>query len=106
MGYGELKLSEGGFSVLDNPTEVDAVELGLVMDGDTAVISGDLLLGGGRVDIDGTLGFNPAAFVELQLSGKKENLLFPPSLQLEASHNIKLLATADFLKVTGDLTVH
>ena len=65
-----------------------------------------MLLGGGKLDISGSLGYKPEPFVELQLIGQNATLLFPPSTQLQASHNLKLVATPDYLDITGELTVH
>ena len=106
LGHGEIALLDGGFSVIDTPTSVEALQLQIKLQGDKAEILGGLLLGGGKLDISGRLGYNPEAFVELNLLGERETLLFPPSTQLLLSHNIRLVATADYLDVSGDLVVH
>ena len=106
QAQGSLALEGGHFSLLENPTEVESLRLHLLMQGDNAIVDGELGLGGGTLDITGTLGFLPQPYVELQLIGRQETLLFPPSTQLQVSHNIKLRATADFLNISGDLTVH
>jgi autotransporter translocation and assembly factor TamB len=92
--------------MVETPTVIEALQLHIKLQGDNAAIQGGLLLGGGKVDITGNLGYNPETFIELNLLGERETLLFPPSTQLLLSHNIKLMATANYLEVSGDLIVH
>jgi len=106
LAHGNLALTQGSFSVLDNPTVFEDLQLQLQVQGDKAAIQGGMLLGGGQLDITGNLTFEPEAMLELHLVGQKETLLFPPSTQLQVSHTIKLLATADYLDVSGKLVVH
>ncbi len=106
LGHGQIELVDGGFSVVDTPTPVEALQLQIKLQGDKAEIRGGLLLGGGKLDISGSLGYNPEPFVELTLLGERETLLFPPSTRLLLSHNIVLRATTDYLDVSGDLIVH
>jgi len=106
LGHGDVELVDGGFSLLENPTRFESMQLNLKVREDKAELLGDLLLGGGRLDITGSLGYKPEPFAELQLLGKNETLLFPPSTQLQISQDLKLLATPDYLNVTGELTVH
>lgn len=106
LGHGEIELVDGSFAVLDNPTQFEAFQLQLTLQGDKADITGGLLLGGGQLDITGRLGYLPEAFIELQLIGERETLLFPPSVQLQVSHSLKVVAGPEHLDVTGELIVH
>lgn len=106
LGNGEIELVDGSFSMVETPTVIEALKLQIKLQGDNAAIQGGLLLGGGKVDISGSLGYNPEAFIELKLLGERETLMFPPSTRVLVSHDIKLMATADYLDVSGNLIVH
>jgi len=104
--HGELQLVDGWGQMVGNPTRLEQMKLNFSATGNSVDITGGLLLGGGETQLAGTLEFAPQQKLELQLTGERQTLLWPPDIQAVVSENLRLYATADSFAVTGDITVH
>ena len=65
LARGELALTDGRLAVLGNPTELADLVLDLVAEGDSFRVQGRGMLGGGALDIEGTLVARPDWQLEL-----------------------------------------
>ncbi|MBV1916250.1 MAG: translocation/assembly module TamB domain-containing protein [Pseudomonadales bacterium] len=105
-GYGALRLTNGQLKAVANPTTLTAANLSIDMQGDKALITGDALLGGGGLDINGQLVLSPVWRMVLNLNGRHHDILMPPVTALNASEKIQLIATSELFEIKGDLTIH
>jgi len=105
LGYGVASVADGAFLLVGNPTTFEALQLQLTAQGNQLEVEGGLRVGEGDLEFLGSLVFSPEPLLELRLAGHELNLLFPPSTQVQVSHDIVLRATPDYLDLTGSLTV-
>ncbi|MDZ7784747.1 MAG: translocation/assembly module TamB domain-containing protein [Halioglobus sp.] len=103
---GTLALDDGLLKMTGNPTRLENLDLELQARGDSARLSGTGSLGGGELVIEGDLITEPAPRLTLRLRGSDNNILYPPSADLRASHELQAIVTSGRLSVTGDITIH
>jgi len=103
---GGLHLATGELSLPGNPTTLQQLELQLQADGDRATLSGQGLLGGGELAIEGELLTTPEPRLNLSLQGRDNLILYPPATELRASSSLSLTGDARQVAVSGDVTVH
>ncbi len=103
---GVLTLSDGHFVSLDNPTELTELQLELKLAGDTGTISGEGALGGGPLQLEGTLTARPDYRLDLQLSGARHQILVPPASDFIASEEIRLVLTDGLMDISGEIRIH
>jgi autotransporter translocation and assembly factor TamB len=83
-----------------------ALALDLTLNGQSAVISGSGLLGGGKVELKGQVLAHPQLRVELAVSGDHHQILVPPSSEILVSEELTLVLTQGLLDVRGEVRVH
>ena len=103
---GELRLSNGHFALLGNPTELQQFELQLTASGDRAALQGRGLLGGGQLQVSGRVLSEPEWRLELAMEGDHHEILLPPYTQMQVSEQLDLILTGGLLRLTGDIVVH
>jgi translocation and assembly module TamB len=106
QALGAVKLTDGRFAVVGNPTELQNLEVMFDARGDWAKVSGSGSLGGGVLQINGALHASPELRVELSMSGEKHELLWPPSTQMIVSEQLELVLTGKLLDLEGEIIVH
>ncbi len=103
---GGLRVTDADFTLPAMPAKFQSLQLEIELQGDSATILGDVNVGGGQMDISGSVQFVPQPLAVLRLVGRKESLIFPPSVQVQVSHDLTLTASLEFLTITGELRVH
>lgn len=103
---GTLALDDGLLKMTGNPTLLENLDLELRARGDSARLSGTGRLGGGELLVEGDLITEPAPHLTLRLRGSDNNILYPPSADLRASHELQASVTSGRLSVSGDITIH
>jgi autotransporter translocation and assembly factor TamB len=103
---GSLQLQDGKLAVVGNPTELTGLNLVLQINGDSAQLQGQGLLGGGPVSLRGNIRAQPQLSLELAISGERHQILLPPASELLVSEELSLLLTGDLLDVGGEIHVH
>ena len=106
LAEGSIKLSGGRFALLDNPTELQQLELQLDALGDAAAVRGGGVLGGGKLGITGRLLSEPEWRIELSVDGDHHEILLPPSTQILVSEQLDLAVTGGLLDLGGNIVVH
>ncbi|MBY5991121.1 translocation/assembly module TamB domain-containing protein [Ferrimonas balearica] len=102
---GELALKEGQIKAVANPTELENLELIMTFEGDQVVVDGEVLMGQGRADLNGTLGWIGGLNGTLDLDGERLSILYPPMVVLEASPDLQFVFSPELLKIRGDIKV-
>ncbi len=103
---GRLRLEQAEVGLVSNPTQLKALALDLTLNGQSAVISGSGLLGGGKVELKGQVLAHPQLRVELAVSGDHHQILVPPSSEILVSEELTLVLTQGLLDVRGEVRVH
>ncbi|WP_116363948.1 translocation/assembly module TamB domain-containing protein [Parahaliea mediterranea] len=102
---GRLRWHQGALRLLDNPTELEQLDLQLDLQGQRMQLAGGGLLGGGEISLQGELQGLPDWALTLNVQGQSNRLLYPPSLEVVVSPDLKLTARADLVTVAGDIQV-
>ena len=103
---GRLRLEQAEVGLVSNPTQLKALALDLTLNGQSAVISGSGLLGGGKVELKGQVLAHPQLRVELAVSGDHHQILVPPSSEILVSEELTVVLTQGLLDVRGEVRVH
>ena len=103
---GSLHLDEAEVALVSNPTQLQALTLDLVLNGESAEFTGSGLLGGGEVNLQGQVLTTPQLRVEMQVSGDRHQMLMPPSSEILVSEELTLVLTEGLLDVSGEVRVH
>ncbi|MBY6093323.1 translocation/assembly module TamB domain-containing protein [Ferrimonas balearica] len=102
---GELALTQGLFKAVVNPTELKDMDLRLIFTGSQVEVDGDVLMGQGRADLNGTLSWADGLRGELALMGERLSILYPPMVMLEASPEMRFELTPERVRVRGTVKV-
>ena len=105
LAQGNIQLSGGQFALLANPTELQQLDLQLDARGDSAVVSGRGMLGGGALSLQGTVMSRPEWRVELAIDGDRHEILLPPYTTMLVSEKLAMTLTGGLLDVEGDIVV-
>jgi autotransporter translocation and assembly factor TamB len=106
IATGELRLSSGAAALAGNPTRLEGLQLVVRLQGERAEVVGSGSLGGGEVRLNGELGLQPEWKLQLEIEGKRQNVLYPPATELLLSERLTLIAGSGLLSLTGVVTVH
>ncbi|MCB1705336.1 MAG: translocation/assembly module TamB domain-containing protein [Halioglobus sp.] len=104
-GTGALVLSGGELVLADNPTRLDDVELTFNVRGRSAAIRGTGNLGGGQLQLTGSVETVPELRVALAITGDEHLILYPPATELKISESLQIELKKDLLAVHGEVTV-
>ncbi|TXS95660.1 hypothetical protein FV139_07265 [Parahaliea maris] len=104
-GRGSLWWRQGALQLLENPTAVEDLNLRLDVLGDRVLVDGRGLLGGGELAVNGTLRGLPDWSLELAIEGRKNRLVYPPSLEVVVSPELQVSARADLVSLSGRIAV-
>lgn len=104
--WGGLSVTDADFTLSAMPAKFQSLQLDIELQGDSATILGGVNVGDGQMDISGSVQLEPQPLAVLRLVGRKESLIFPPSVQAQVSHDLTLTASLEFLTITGELRVH
>ena len=102
---GEVRLTDGSFSVVGNPTTFEEISLTMSAVGDRADLAGSLLVGTGPTKLTGRVSLRPEVIVELGIEGEQQALFMPPSMEATVSEKLELVAKKDSLELRGIITV-
>ncbi len=102
---GPLQLSNGVAALVDNPTRIDDADLILEFRGREADLRGQLVVGEGSSEIDGTLQLPPQPRLQAKIRGTAKTLMLPPATTIAVAEDLNLLWDADQLAITGSLQV-
>ena len=103
---GTLRLSGGSVALVGNPTEVSDLALVVEVAGDRADLQGRALFGGGELQLSGQFLSVPQARLQLQVTGGKHAIFYPPSTRLQVSENLVIDISADLFDIQGEVVVH
>ncbi len=106
LGHGSFHLSDGQFAAVGNPSEIKALNLQVKLHGDWAELQGKGEMGEGELNIHGQLLSQPEPNITLNVEGKQQRLLIPPSSTLLISENIHLSVREGLLTLDGQVTLH
>lgn len=106
LADGVVRWTDGVVRLEVNPTELDAVDVQIALQGSRAALRGVALLGGGQLELtgDAQLGEEPA--LRLNIKGGNNRLLYPPSTQVEVSPDLQLALTPAGIQARGEVLVH
>ncbi len=102
---GRVLLADGRFTSEQLPTELVSLNLAIDFAGATAGIEGQGVLGGGPIAFDGVSEWADEPGITLNISGRKQTLRRPPSLELQVSEQLTLTADPRSLSVRGEIEV-
>ncbi|GAB3276745.1 translocation/assembly module TamB domain-containing protein [Parahaliea aestuarii] len=102
---GRLHWQQGALRLHENPTELEQLDLRLDLQGQRMQLAGGGLLGGGDVTLQGNLQGLPDWSMTLDVKGRGNRLLYPPSLEVVVSPDLQLSARADLVTVAGEIQV-
>tara|TARA_R110002049_G_scaffold9894_8_gene49396 strand:+ start:6420 stop:10136 length:3717 start_codon:yes stop_codon:yes gene_type:complete len=105
QGLGLLSLTNGQLALEGNPTVLENLRLTLDVRGSAANITGTGILGGGTLEISGSVESEPELRLELGIRGQNQSILYPPTTELLISEALQLTLKRDLLILTGKLTV-
>lgn len=103
---GEMTLSEGQFSLVENPTVFHALSANITASGDRANLKGSALVGNGQTELSGSFVWKDEPALDLTVTGEGQTVLLPPGLEARISEDLRLLASSGKVEVTGEITVH
>jgi len=106
MARGLLDLTDGRLALVGNPTQMNALNLRLDLLGNRARVSGNGLLGGGELRLEGELSSEPEWRLALRATGERHTVLYPPATELLVSETLDITAGAGLLDIRGEMTVH
>ncbi|WP_285162961.1 autotransporter assembly complex protein TamB [Shewanella goraebulensis] len=106
MAQGSISLSQAAIATTSNPTLVDNINLTMALKGQKGLIDGNLSMGEGLAQINGTLSWPQGDFSgDIDIKGDKLALIQPPIAILHASPDINLTFNKDQLAVKGNVDI-
>jgi autotransporter translocation and assembly factor TamB len=106
LGTGVIEVQDGRLGLLGNPTQLERLQLRLVLEGGRSRVTGSGLLGGGPVQLEGWLTQVPELRLDLQVKGEEHQILVPPSTEMKVSEELQFVVTPGLLDVRGEVVVH
>ncbi|MDP5065460.1 MAG: translocation/assembly module TamB domain-containing protein [Haliea sp.] len=106
LANGGLRWSEGLVVLEANPTEIDALDLRMTFNGESANLAGSARLGGGPLSMTGEAELGDEPYLALSFLGSNNRLLYPPSTQLDVSPDLRLRVTPGGIEARGEVVVH
>jgi translocation and assembly module TamB len=103
---GQLKLVDGQFSVVGNPTAFDHINWTIDAVGERLDIAGDMTVGGGETHVKGSVSLHPEPRLDMNIEGAFQTVLLPPGISATISENLNLIASNARIDLRGDITVH
>ncbi|MEH6589470.1 MAG: translocation/assembly module TamB domain-containing protein [Halioglobus sp.] len=104
---GRLRLRDGAASMVGNPTKLEQLNLEINATGDKADVSGEFLLGGGVTQITGRVTLQPELSLDMEVSGRNQTILWPPSIEANVSETLRMEMTSqEGLVLTGSISIH
>lgn len=105
QAHGKLRWREGALAVHSSPTEITALRLDLDLRGDSLAVSGDGEMGGGPLRLQGELLARPDWTLNLSLSGQRNRLVYPPSVEVVVTPDIRVEARPERVHLGGTIRV-
>ncbi|MBN7798641.1 translocation/assembly module TamB domain-containing protein [Parahaliea mediterranea] len=105
LALGKLRWRQGALAVHSSPTEITALKLDLDLRGDDLALSGDGEMGGGPIQLRGELLARPDWALELTLRGQRNHLVYPPSVEVVVTPDIRVEAGPDRVHLGGTIRV-
>ncbi|MDP4651591.1 MAG: translocation/assembly module TamB domain-containing protein, partial [Haliea sp.] len=106
LANGGLRWNEGLVVLEANPTEIDALDLRMTFNGESANLAGSARLGGGPLSMTGEAELGDEPYLALSFLGSNNRLLYPPSTQLDVSPDLRLRVTPGGIEARGEVVVH
>jgi translocation and assembly module TamB len=103
---GEIRIEDGLLRATGNPTELRQLDLAMRFTGSDASIAGTGLLGGGEIQLQGSLGVYPDLRLDMSVNGSRHQLAYPPLFGVEMSQQLQLTVNEGVMMITGDVKVH
>ncbi|MFK8047560.1 MAG: translocation/assembly module TamB domain-containing protein [Halioglobus sp.] len=103
---GAVTLSNGQFSLEQNPTLFEAISANITATGDRANLRGSALVGSGQTEISGYFVWVQEPNLDLTVRGQGQTVLLPPGLEANISEDLRLQVSKGSVEVTGEITVH
>ncbi|QIR14214.1 autotransporter assembly complex protein TamB [Shewanella aestuarii] len=103
---GTIKLNEGALELSSNPTLVDKINLGLVLNGQQAQVNGNWQMGEGQASVDGNIYWpNGQVSADLNIKGDNLSVIQPPIAIVNISPDVNLSFDSTQFAVQGHVAI-